>query len=159
VLVSVVGNRTARPGQDFFPLTVDYIEKTYAAGRIPGGFFKREAKPSDRATLSARLIDRPIRPLFPEDYLCDVNVTVTVVRDTSFLAADVEANVIAALNAYLDPMTWNWDTKARRNALIRVIGNAPGVAYVDTMTTPAADVTLAGVAPLADAGTITVTVT
>jgi uncharacterized phage protein gp47/JayE len=88
-----------------------------------------------------------------------VAVTVSVVRDTSYLAADVQANVTAALNAFLNPMTWNWDTKARRNALIRVIGNAPGVAYVDTMSVPAADVTLAGVAPLAKAGTITVTVT
>src|SRR5690606_1914007 len=64
VLATVVGNKNAKPGQDFFPLTVDYIEKTYAAGRIPGGFFKREGKPSEKETLTSRLIDRPLRPLF-----------------------------------------------------------------------------------------------
>ena len=62
LLVTAVANKTAREGQDFFPLTVDYIEKTYAAGRIPGGFFKREGKPSEKETLVSRLIDRPIRP-------------------------------------------------------------------------------------------------
>jgi len=66
VLATVVASKSAKPGQDFFPLTVDYIEKTYAAGKIPGSFFKREAKPSEHETLTSRLIDRPIRPLFPE---------------------------------------------------------------------------------------------
>ena len=65
VLCTVVGAREAKPGQDFFPLTVHYQEKTYAAGKIPGGFFKREAKASEKETLTSRLIDRPIRPLFP----------------------------------------------------------------------------------------------
>jgi len=66
VLATVVGSKIAKAGQDFFPLTVDYIEKTYAAGKIPGSFFKREAKPSEHETLTSRLIDRPIRPLFPK---------------------------------------------------------------------------------------------
>src|SRR5690606_40842243 len=66
VLATVVAAKNAKPGQDFFPLTVDYIEKTYAAGRIPGGFFKREGKPTEREILVCRLVDRPIRPLFPE---------------------------------------------------------------------------------------------
>ena len=69
VMVSVVGARTANPGRDFFPLTVDYQEKTYAAGKIPGGFFKREGRPSEKETLTCRLIDRPIRPLFPKGFM------------------------------------------------------------------------------------------
>jgi polyribonucleotide nucleotidyltransferase len=68
VLVSVVAAKQSKPGQDFFPLTVDYQEKTYAAGRIPGGFFKREGRPSEKETLTSRLIDRPIRPLFPDGF-------------------------------------------------------------------------------------------
>jgi polyribonucleotide nucleotidyltransferase len=70
----------AKPGQDFFPLTVDYIEKTYAAGKIPGSFFKREAKPSEHETLTSRLIDRPIRPLFPEGFFNEVHVVITPCR-------------------------------------------------------------------------------
>ena len=66
VLCTVVGAKKAKPGQDFFPLSVHYVEKTYAAGKIPGGFFKREARPSEKETLTSRLIDRPIRPLFPD---------------------------------------------------------------------------------------------
>ena len=69
VLATVVAKKEIKPGQDFFPLTVDYIEKTYAAGRIPGGFFKREGRPSEKETLTSRLIDRPIRPLFPGRFL------------------------------------------------------------------------------------------
>ena len=78
VLATVVGARTAKPGQDFFPLTVDYQEKSFAAGRIPGGYFKREGRPSERETLISRLIDRPIRPLFPDGYRNDTQVIVTV---------------------------------------------------------------------------------
>lgn len=78
VLCTVVGARDAKPGQDFFPLTVNYQEKTYAAGKIPGGFFKREGRPSEKETLVSRLIDRPIRPLFPEGYLCETQVVATV---------------------------------------------------------------------------------
>src|SRR5690606_6917926 len=76
ILATVVGAKNARPGQDFFPLTVDYVEKTYAAGRIPGGFFKREGKPSERETLTSRLIDRPLRPLFPEGFYNEVQVII-----------------------------------------------------------------------------------
>ena len=78
VLATVVAKKEAKPGQDFFPLTVDYIEKTYAAGRIPGGFFKREGRPSEKETLTSRLIDRPIRPLFPEGFFNEVQVIVHV---------------------------------------------------------------------------------
>lgn len=78
VLATVVAKKEAKPGQDFFPLTVDYIEKTYAAGKIPGGFFKREGRPSEKETLTSRLIDRPIRPLFPEGFFNEVQVIVHV---------------------------------------------------------------------------------
>lgn len=79
VLCTVVGARSIKEGQDFFPLSVHYQEKTYAAGKIPGGFFKREAKPSEKEVLTSRLIDRPIRPLFPKNFLNEVQVIATVV--------------------------------------------------------------------------------
>src|SRR5579864_4070832 len=78
VLATVVAARQSKPGQDFFPLTVDYQEKAFAAGRIPGGFFKREGRPSENETLVSRLIDRPIRPLFPENFRNEVQVIATV---------------------------------------------------------------------------------
>ncbi|MFA5040825.1 MAG: polyribonucleotide nucleotidyltransferase [Bdellovibrionales bacterium] len=78
VLCTVVGEQKPKEGQDFFPLTVNYQEKAFAAGKIPGGFFKREGRPSEKETLVSRLIDRPIRPLFPEGYLCDTQVIATV---------------------------------------------------------------------------------
>jgi polyribonucleotide nucleotidyltransferase len=78
VLCTVVGERTLRPGQDFFPLTVHYQEKTFAAGKIPGGFFKREGRPSEKEVLTSRLIDRPIRPLFPKGFMNEVQVVATV---------------------------------------------------------------------------------
>ncbi|MEJ5207401.1 polyribonucleotide nucleotidyltransferase [Denitratimonas sp. CY0512] len=91
VLVSVVGSKTAREGVDFFPLTVDYQEKFYAGGRIPGGFFKREARPSERETLNSRLIDRPIRPLFPEGFRNEVQVVATVVSLNPEVEGDIPA--------------------------------------------------------------------
>ena len=78
VLATVVGARHADESRDFFPLTVEYQEKTYAAGKIPGGFFRREGRPSEAETLVARLIDRPVRPLFPKGYRNEVQVIVTV---------------------------------------------------------------------------------
>ncbi|HCJ62464.1 MAG TPA: polyribonucleotide nucleotidyltransferase, partial [Alphaproteobacteria bacterium] len=78
VLATIVAAKEAKPGQDFFPLTVNYQERTYAAGRIPGGFFKREGRPSERETLTSRLIDRPIRPLFFEGFRNEVQVICTV---------------------------------------------------------------------------------
>ncbi|MBW8190979.1 polyribonucleotide nucleotidyltransferase [Neiella marina] len=89
VLVSVVGKKEANPGQDFFPLTVNYQEKAYAAGKIPGGFFKREGRPSEGETLIARLVDRPIRPLFPEGFLNEVQVVATVVSLNPEVPADI----------------------------------------------------------------------
>src|SRR6478735_5744808 len=76
VLATVVAKKDAKPGQDFFPLTVDYIEKTYAAGKIPGSFFKREGRPSELETLTSRLIDRPLRPLFPEGFYTEVSADI-----------------------------------------------------------------------------------
>ncbi len=78
VLATVVALREAKPGQDFFPLTVHYQEKTFAAGRIPGGYLKREGRPSERETLTSRLIDRPIRPLFPDEFRCETQIIATV---------------------------------------------------------------------------------
>jgi len=89
VLVSVVGKRDAAPGQDFFPLTVNYQERMYAAGRIPGGFLKREGRPSDGETLTARLIDRPIRPLFPDGFVNEVQVIATVVSIDPEIKPDI----------------------------------------------------------------------
>jgi polyribonucleotide nucleotidyltransferase len=91
VLVTVVGKKDVKPGQDFFPLTVDYQEKTYAAGRIPGGFFKREGRPSEKETLTSRLIDRPIRPLFPEGFYNEVQVIATVMSSNNEVDSDIPA--------------------------------------------------------------------
>ncbi len=96
VLVSVVGNKSAKPGQDFFPLTVDYIEKTYAAGRIPGGFFKREGRASEKETLTSRLIDRPLRPLFPEGFYNEVQVVAMVVSLNPEIDPDIPAIIGAS---------------------------------------------------------------
>ncbi len=93
VLATVVGARTAKPGQDFFPLTVDYVEKFYAAGRIPGGFFKREGRPTEREILTCRLIDRPIRPLFPEGFYNEVQVIVHVMSSNPEVDSDIPAMI------------------------------------------------------------------
>ena len=91
VLCAVTARREPRPGQDFFPLTVDYVEKTYAAGRIPGGFFKRETRPSEKATLTSRLIDRSLRPLFPKGFINEVQVVPTVLSADDRVDPDIPA--------------------------------------------------------------------
>ncbi len=96
VLVTVVGNKSVKPGQDFFPLTVDYIEKTYAAGKIPGGFFKREGRPSEKETLTSRLIDRPLRPLFPEGFYNEVQVVAMVMSLNPEIDPDIPAMIGAS---------------------------------------------------------------
>jgi polyribonucleotide nucleotidyltransferase len=93
VLVSVVGARQPQPGKDFLPLTVDYQERTYAAGKIPGGFFRREGRPSEKEILTCRLIDRPIRPLFPDGYYNEVQVVATVVSSNNEIDADIPAMI------------------------------------------------------------------
>lgn len=96
VLATVVARAEAKVGQDFFPLTVDYIEKTYAAGRIPGGFFKREGRPSEKETLTSRLIDRPIRPLFPDGFYNEVQVVVHVLSVDPEIDPDIPAMIAAS---------------------------------------------------------------
>ncbi|MCX7627551.1 MAG: polyribonucleotide nucleotidyltransferase [Methylophilaceae bacterium] len=96
VLVTVVGKREVKEGQDFFPLTVDYQEKTYAAGKIPGGFFKREGRPSEKETLTSRLIDRPLRPLFPEAFYNEVQIIATVMSSDPEIDADIPAIIGAS---------------------------------------------------------------
>jgi polyribonucleotide nucleotidyltransferase len=91
VLVTAVGRKEARPDQAFFPLTVNYVEKTYAAGKIPGGFFKREGRPSEKETLTSRLIDRPIRPLFPKGFMNEVQVVATVISANPDVNPDIPA--------------------------------------------------------------------
>ena len=96
VLASVVGAKNAKPGQDFFPLTVDYMEKTYAAGKIPGGFFKREGRPSEKEILTSRLIDRPLRPLFPEAFYNEVQIVCTVMSSNPEIDPDIPAMIGAS---------------------------------------------------------------
>ena len=96
VLATVVARKEAKPGQDFFPLTVDYVEKTYAAGRIPGGFFKREGRPSEKETLTSRLIDRPLRPLFPDGFYNEVQVVIHVLSVDAEIDSDIPALIGAS---------------------------------------------------------------
>jgi polyribonucleotide nucleotidyltransferase len=96
VLATVVAVKEANPSADFFPLTVDYVEKTYAAGRIPGGFFKREGKPSEKETLVSRLIDRPIRPLFPEGFYNEVQIVIHVLSVDPEIDSDVPAMIASS---------------------------------------------------------------
>ena len=96
VLVTVVGAKNVRPGQDFFPLTVDYMERSYAAGRIPGSFFKREGRPSEKEILTSRLIDRPIRPLFPDSFYNEVQIVATVLSSDNEIDADIPAMIGAS---------------------------------------------------------------
>ncbi|HUQ26739.1 MAG TPA: polyribonucleotide nucleotidyltransferase, partial [Burkholderiales bacterium] len=93
VLAAVTASKNAKPGQDFFPLTVDYAEKTYAAGKIPGGFFKREGRPTEKETLTSRLIDRPIRPLFPDGFYNEVQVVAQVLSLNPEVDSDIPAMI------------------------------------------------------------------
>jgi len=96
VLVTVVGAKNAKAEQDFFPLTVDYQERTYAAGKIPGGFFKREGRPSEKEILTSRLIDRPLRPLFPEGFYNEVQIVATVISSDSQIDSDIPSMIGAS---------------------------------------------------------------
>ncbi|MGB8597957.1 MAG: polyribonucleotide nucleotidyltransferase, partial [Burkholderiales bacterium] len=96
VLVTCVARRDVKPGQDFFPLTVDYQERTYAGGKIPGGFFKREGRPSEKETLTSRLIDRPLRPLFPDGFYNEVQVIATVMSSNPEIDSDIPAMIGAS---------------------------------------------------------------
>jgi len=114
VLVTVVGARNAKPGQDFFPLTVDYQERTYAAGKIPGGFFRREGRPSEKEILTSRLIDRPIRPLFPEGYNSEVQIVATVMSSNNEIDSDIPAMVGASAALALSGMPFGGPIGAAR---------------------------------------------
>ncbi|THU05306.1 polyribonucleotide nucleotidyltransferase [Lampropedia puyangensis] len=114
VLATVVASKNAKPGQDFFPLTVDYIEKTYAAGKIPGSFFKREAKPSELETLTSRLIDRPIRPLFPEGFYNEVHVVVHTISLNPEVDADIAAMIAVSAALGVSGIPFNGPIGAAR---------------------------------------------
>ncbi|VFR19873.1 Polyribonucleotide nucleotidyltransferase [plant metagenome] len=114
VLATVVAAKKPKPGQDFFPLTVDYIEKTYAAGRIPGGFFKREGKPSEKETLTSRLIDRPLRPLFPEGFYNDVQVIIHTLSVNPEIDPDIAAMIGASAALAISGIPFNGPIGAAR---------------------------------------------
>ncbi|MDP3440917.1 MAG: polyribonucleotide nucleotidyltransferase, partial [Azonexus sp.] len=118
VLVTVVAAKNAKPGQDFFPLTVDYQEKVYAAGRIPGGFFKREGRPSEKETLTCRLIDRPLRPLFPEGFYNEVQVIATVMSLNPEIDSDIPALLGASAALAISGVPFNGPIGAARVAYI-----------------------------------------
>ncbi len=114
VLVTACAQKSAQPGRDFFPLTVNYVEKTYAAGRIPGGFFKREGRPTEKETLTSRLIDRPIRPLFPDGFYNDVQVVATVMSLDPQVDADIPALLGASAALSLSGIPFNGPIGAAR---------------------------------------------
>jgi len=114
VLVTACAQQQAKPGRDFFPLTVNYVEKTYAAGRIPGGFFKREGRPTEKETLTSRLIDRPIRPLFPDGFLNEVQVVATVLSVDPEIDPDVPALLGASAALALSGIPFNGPIGAAR---------------------------------------------
>jgi len=118
VLVTVVAKNEVKPGQDFFPLTVDYMEKTYAAGRIPGGYFKREGKPTEKETLTSRLIDRPIRPLFPDGFFNEVQIIATVVSANPEVDSDIPAMLGASAALALSGLPFNGPIGAARVAYL-----------------------------------------
>ncbi|TMH86928.1 MAG: hypothetical protein E6H47_09485 [Betaproteobacteria bacterium] len=114
VLATVVAAKEPRAGQDWFPLTVDYVEKTYAAGKIPGGFFKREGRPSEKETLTSRLIDRPIRPLFPDGFLNEVQVVATVLSLNPEVDSDIPAMLAVSAALTLSGLPFNGPIGAAR---------------------------------------------
>jgi len=118
VLATVVAKSDAKPGQDFFPLTVDYLEKTYAAGKIPGSFFKREGRPSEFETLTSRLIDRPIRPLFPDGFFNEVQVVVHVLSLNPRVEGDIPAMIASSAALAISGIPFNGPIGAARVAYV-----------------------------------------
>jgi polyribonucleotide nucleotidyltransferase len=118
VLATVVGAKEPRVGQDWFPLTVDYVEKTYAAGKIPGGFFKREGRPSEKETLTSRLIDRPIRPLFPDGFFNEVQVVATVMSLNPEVDSDIPAMLAVSAALTLSGIPFNGPIGAVRVGMV-----------------------------------------
>jgi len=142
VLAAVVGERTMRPGQDFFPLTVNDQEKTYAAGKIPGGFFKREGRPSEKETLTSRLIDRPIRPLFAEGYMNDTQVIVTVLSHDMENDPDIVALVAASAALTISGLPFLGPIGAARVGYIA--GEYKLNPYIDDLPESGLDLVVAG---------------
>src|SRR5690625_431551 len=118
ILATAVGAKEARPGQDFYPLRDDYVEKTYAAGRIPGGFFKREGKPSEKETLTSRLIDRPLRPLFPEGFYNEVQIIIHAISVDPEINPDIPALIGASAALAISGIPFNGPIGAARVAYI-----------------------------------------
>ncbi|MFM2484371.1 polyribonucleotide nucleotidyltransferase [Celerinatantimonas yamalensis] len=142
VFVTVVGKKEPKPGQDFFPLTVNYQERTYAAGRIPGGFFKREGRPSEGETLIARLIDRPIRPLFPEGFVNEVQVVATVMSVNPLVQPDIPALIGASAALALSGIPFHGPIGAARVGFIN--GNYILNPTVEELTESQLDLVVAG---------------
>jgi polyribonucleotide nucleotidyltransferase len=129
VLATVVAAKSPKVGQDWFPLTVDYVEKTYAAGKIPGGFFKREGRPTEKETLTSRLIDRPIRPLFPDGFLNEVQVVATVMSLNPEIDSDIPAMIAVSAALELSGIPFNGPIGACR------VGYVNGEYVVNPTTT------------------------
>ncbi len=144
VLVTVVGAKNAKPDQDFFPLTVDYQERTYAAGKIPGGFFKREGRPSEKEILTSRLIDRPLRPLFPEGFYNEVQIVATVMSSDSQIDSDIPSMIGASAALALSGIPFDGPIGAAR------VGYANGQYLLnptaDELKTSQMDLVVAGTA-------------
>ena len=134
VLVTVVAARSAKPGQDWFPLTVDYQERTYAAGKIPGGFFKREGRPSEKEILTSRLIDRPIRPLFPDGFFNEVQIVATVMSSNNEVDSDIPAMIGASAALALSGIPFDGPIGAAR------VGYANGQYLLNPTATELEDV-------------------
>ena len=144
VLATVVAAKEPKPGQDFFPLTVHYQEKAFAAGRIPGGYLKREGRMSDRETLTSRLIDRPIRPLFPEDFRCDTQVIATVFSYDLENDSDILAMVAASAALTLSGVPFMGPIGGARVGLIK--GEIKVNPTVEEMKDSILDLVVAGTA-------------
>src|ERR1700677_100810 len=119
VLVTAVSAHEAKPGQDFFPLTVEYQEKYYASGKIPGGFFKREAKPSTDATLTARLTDRPLRPLFPSGYMFDTQIVATVLSTDQTIEPGILAGIAASAALHISDIPFSGPIACCQVAMVK----------------------------------------
>lgn len=142
VLATVVSAKSPKPGQDFFPLTVNYQEKTYAAGKIPGGYFKREGRPSENETLTSRLIDRPLRPLFPEGYKNDTQIIITVLQHDLENNPDILALVAASAALTISGIPFMGPIAGARVGYID--GNYVLNPHVDEMPESALDLIVAG---------------
>ena len=123
LLVTAVGSQDVRPGTSFLPLTVDYVEKTYAAGKIPGGFFKREGRLRDNEVLTSRLIDRPCRPLFPDGWRSEIQIIATVLSHDGENHTDVLALTGASAALMLSPIPWDGPIAGVRVGRVEAAGS------------------------------------